>query len=108
MFCYTRFFMCAALTHYANLVFVRSAAQDMLFDEILMGHYQFPDLEWQDVSDDAKHLVSKLLVTNPLHRFSTTDVLDHVWIYDQHHKARSNILRYTSRRVERCVITSYS
>jgi calcium/calmodulin-dependent protein kinase I len=94
---------CAELLRSLDGVFLDAALQDQLFDEILMGHYEFPDREWKDVSSEAKHLVSKLLVTNPLHRFSADEVLEHTWIYDQLHKARSNILQYASKRLERFV-----
>lgn len=54
--------------------------QDMLFNCIKEGSYEFPDPEWSEVSSGAKDLISHLLVKNPILRYSSQDVLKHPWI----------------------------
>ncbi|ESN94036.1 hypothetical protein HELRODRAFT_87686 [Helobdella robusta] len=57
-----------------------TACQDILFDNIQLGIYDFPEKEWSSISMSAKDLISHLLVRNPAERYSTEEVLQHPWI----------------------------
>lgn len=52
----------------------------MLFISIHEGRYEFPDREWADISNEAKDLISKLLVKEASARPSAAEVLNHPWV----------------------------
>lgn len=54
--------------------------QDELFDLIMEGDYEFLSPYWDNVSNEAKDLISKLLVVNHNERYSAEEVLSHPWI----------------------------
>jgi len=54
--------------------------QDMLFASIKRGEYSFPDETWKGVSNEAKDLISHLLVRDRSSRYSAHEVLTHPWI----------------------------
>lgn len=55
--------------------------QERLFRAIRSGRLRFPDHPWTGlVSDDAKDLVSRLLVLDASSRLSASQVLQHPWI----------------------------
>lgn len=54
--------------------------QELLFNSIQEGVYEFPKEEWSCVSDSAKDLIRHLLVRNPRNRYSAADVLQHPWV----------------------------
>ncbi|XP_017083731.2 probable serine/threonine-protein kinase MARK-C isoform X2 [Drosophila eugracilis] len=54
--------------------------QELLFESIQEGHFSFPEAEWHDVSDEAKDLISNLLVKQASDRLSAEAVLNHTWI----------------------------
>lgn len=54
--------------------------QELLFNSIQDGMYEFPEEEWRCVSDNAKDLIRHLLVRNPRKRYSAADVLEHPWV----------------------------
>ncbi|KAK3756116.1 hypothetical protein RRG08_033001 [Elysia crispata] len=54
--------------------------QELLFNSIQDGMYEFPEDEWRCVSDNAKDLIRHLLVRNPRKRYSAADVLEHPWV----------------------------
>eukprot|EP01098_Paradermamoeba_levis_P012235 TRINITY_DN5308_c0_g1_i3.p1 TRINITY_DN5308_c0_g1~~TRINITY_DN5308_c0_g1_i3.p1 ORF type:complete len:190 (+),score=39.47 TRINITY_DN5308_c0_g1_i3:391-960(+) len=58
--------------------------QDNLFESIMRGDYDFPEQYWADVSESAKDLVQRLLVVDPMKRFTAKQALQHPWIV--HHK----------------------
>lgn len=51
-----------------------------LFQMISKGEFEFTSPYWDDVSDLAKDLISKLLVVNPAQRLSGDGILAHPWI----------------------------
>lgn len=51
-----------------------------LYSQIKRGDYTFPDPYWTDISDQAKDLVSKLLVVDPKKRCTSELLLVHPWI----------------------------
>ena len=46
---------------------------------IRTAHYNFKRPVWQGISDQAKDLISKLLVTDPKERYDATQTLEHPW-----------------------------
>lgn len=46
----------------------------------ILTFYDFIEPEWDDVSEDAKDLVKKLLAYDPNKRISAEDALKHKWI----------------------------
>ena len=51
-----------------------------LFEKIKKGEYDFPADPWDEISADAKDLVSKLLVVEPTERATVDDVKNHEWV----------------------------
>ncbi|XP_017007878.2 uncharacterized protein Lk6 isoform X2 [Drosophila takahashii] len=60
--------------------------QELLFESIQEGHFSFPEAEWHDVSDEAKDLISNLLVKQASDRLSAEAVLNHTWIRASEHE----------------------
>jgi MAP kinase interacting serine/threonine kinase len=56
------------------------ACQDMLFNRIQDGFYDFPEEEWGRISEEARDLIHHLLVRDPHLRYSAAEVLKHPWI----------------------------
>ncbi|KAJ8270562.1 hypothetical protein GJAV_G00116450 [Gymnothorax javanicus] len=54
--------------------------QNMLFESIQEGKYEFPEKDWAHVSSGAKDLISKLLVRDAKNRLSAAQVLEHPWV----------------------------
>ncbi|XP_076833344.1 MAP kinase-interacting serine/threonine-protein kinase 2a, partial [Brachyhypopomus gauderio] len=59
------------------------ACQNMLFDSIQEGKYEFPEKDWAHISPAAKDLISKLLVRDAKSRLSAAQVLEHPWVQGQ-------------------------
>ena len=57
-----------------------SESRKELFANIETGRYEFDSPAWDDVTDEAKDLVSKLLDVNPNARLSAKEALKHPWI----------------------------
>ena len=51
-----------------------------LFRKIIKGNYDFPSPYWDNISDDAKDLVSQMLIMNTDNRIKAKDVLLHPWL----------------------------
>ncbi|XP_059819268.1 serine/threonine-protein kinase DCLK1a [Hypanus sabinus] len=56
--------------------------QDVLFDQILMGHQEFPSPYWDNISDSAKELITMMLQVDIELRYSAQQLLDHPWVND--------------------------
>lgn len=54
--------------------------QDELFDLIVTGNYEFLSPYWDDISDQAKDLVSNLLVVDTRQRYTAQQTLRHPWL----------------------------
>jgi len=52
----------------------------LLFEKIMAGKYQFLAPYWNNISADAKDLVSKLLTVDPAKRLTAEMALKHAWI----------------------------
>ncbi|KAH0618650.1 hypothetical protein JD844_018041 [Phrynosoma platyrhinos] len=59
---------------------VCKGCQNKLFESIQEGKYEFPEKDWSHISDDAKDLISKLLVRDAKERLSAAQVLQHPWV----------------------------
>ncbi|XP_067423989.1 MAP kinase-interacting serine/threonine-protein kinase 1 isoform X3 [Emydura macquarii macquarii] len=57
--------------------------QNKLFESIQEGKYEFPDKDWSHISNDAKDLISKLLVRDAKERLGAAQVLQHAWLQGQ-------------------------
>ncbi len=51
-----------------------------LYDSIIDGNYKFLKPWWDEISDQAKDLVSHLLCTDPDLRYTPEQVFDHPWM----------------------------
>ena len=51
-----------------------------ILDQIASGTYDFEGKEWQNISEDAKNYVSKLLTFDPAKRYSAEQALEDPWI----------------------------
>lgn len=52
-----------------------AACQDLLFQSIQEGDFEFPEPEWSHISEEAKNLIASLLVKCPSQRISAEEVL---------------------------------
>lgn len=71
--------------------------QDQLFTCIQDGSYDFPEREWQYISEEAKDLIRHLLVKDASQRYTTDLVLNHNWVY----QGGSSMLLETPRVIRR-------
>lgn len=53
---------------------------DRISVQVMRGSYSFGGLRWSDVSDDAKDLISKMIVVNPDERLTAAQVFKHPWV----------------------------
>jgi len=51
-----------------------------LFEQIMKAQFDFPEDYWEDISDDAKDFISKILVVDPKKRLTSAQALDHPWL----------------------------
>lgn len=80
-----------------------NACQDMLFNSIQKGVYDFPEREWAEISSDAKDLISKLLVKEASLRLSAASVLAHPWVQSppqSHALTTPQIIRRNNSAIE--------
>ncbi len=61
-----------------------------IMDKIIKGEYSLKTKEWDNVSDDAKDLVKKLLTYNPSRRITAEDAKNHPWIIKNRSKDNLN------------------
>ena len=52
----------------------------ILFNAIRKGEYDFPSPYWDSVTEEAKDLVTKLLVVDPALRLTAQQTLNHPWL----------------------------
>ncbi|CAF0817530.1 unnamed protein product [Adineta steineri] len=58
--------------------------QSLLFERIQDGEFDFPDKDWQYISDGAKDLIKHLLVRDASLRLTAAEVLEHCWVKNSH------------------------
>ncbi|KAK6494122.1 serine/threonine-protein kinase DCLK2-like isoform X1 [Huso huso] len=56
--------------------------QEDLFDQILEGRLEFPSPYWDNITDSAKELISRMLQVNVEARYTAEQVLAHPWVAD--------------------------
>lgn len=54
--------------------------QFILFRKIKKGAFKFHDEYWKNISDDAKDLITKLIVVDPYKRLNPTEALQHPYL----------------------------
>ena len=65
-----------------------------LVQQINGGIYDLVKMEvWKNVSEDAKDLIRRLLVVDPIQRLSAAAALKHPWLQDEEMKAKVHYLR---------------
>jgi calcium/calmodulin-dependent protein kinase I len=79
-----------------------------LFDVIKKGEYEFHEPYWDDVSDEAKDLITNLLVVDPEKRYTVQQAKDHPWMKAVYEKSpallnllphfQGNLRKYNTRR----------
>ncbi|CAF3786842.1 unnamed protein product [Rotaria sp. Silwood1] len=58
--------------------------QNLLFERIQDGEFDFPDKDWKYISDEAKDLIKHLLVRDASLRLTAAEVLQHSWVKNSH------------------------
>ena len=74
--------------------------QKELFRSIVLCEYDFPEKSWSHVSDEAKDLVKKLLVSDPAKRLTSQAAMQSPWMQQGNNLLEKNDLEYTSRRLK--------
>jgi calcium/calmodulin-dependent protein kinase I len=82
-----------------NLPFM-GRSQKELFRKIVAGSFDFDEAEWEDISEDAKDLVRKLLVLNPDDRITASDAVRHKWLKASRDRLSMITLQATSQRLK--------
>ncbi|XP_051548940.1 serine/threonine-protein kinase Chk2-like isoform X2 [Myxocyprinus asiaticus] len=63
-------------------------------EQIINGHYRFIPSQWKTVSNEAKDLIRKLLIVDPLNRLTVEQALVHPWLKDDEMRNTANRLMY--------------
>jgi len=82
-----------------NLPFM-GRTQKELFRKIVAGNYEIDDESFQGVSEEARDLLTKLLVTDPDSRISAEETLKHPWLKQDEIKLSVISLNRTSERLK--------
>ena len=90
---------------------------DDIYDAILKGKFQFPEEDWDQVSDDAKDLIKKMLKKDVKKRLSALETMEHVWfkkhqekgVYDKKlaKNVLSNMKKFKKHRILEKTIISF-
>jgi MAP kinase interacting serine/threonine kinase len=75
--------------------------QENLFEKIREGSFEFPPEEWDNISDEAKDLITHLLVKDARKRYTAIQVLQHPWIINAPEtqlNTANNLCRNTSTK----------
>lgn len=82
-----------------NLPFL-GRSQKELFRKIVVGKYEFDEESFGGVSEEAKDLVAKMLVTDPDKRISAGEALRHPWLKQESSRLSLIKLAGTSQRLK--------
>lgn len=55
-------------------------SNEILYEKIKRGEYEFPEEDWKNISSGAKDLVQRLLVVNSNQRYKANEIMNHPWI----------------------------
>lgn len=72
--------------------------QESLFRRIQRGEFDFPEEDWEEISESAKDLIRHLLVKDVSKRFTADDVLRHPWVM---HEAPQTPLQTVNNLIHR-------
>ncbi|KAM4705097.1 serine/threonine-protein kinase DCLK3 [Rhinophrynus dorsalis] len=75
--------------------------QEELFQMVQNGEYEFLSPYWDNISEEAKDLISRLLVLNPKKRYTAKCVLQHKWISSSRQTSGLNLQREITMNIER-------
>eukprot|EP00043_Microstomoeca_roanoka_P013660 m.134043 g.134043 ORF g.134043 m.134043 type:complete len:479 (-) comp15814_c1_seq1:495-1931(-) len=73
----------------------------VLFELIMKGRFDFDERYWKDISKEAKHLISNMLVVDPVKRYDTYQVLEHPWITGKAHIPTVNLSKSISMNLKK-------
>jgi len=65
--------------------------EEAILELVAQAKFEFHEAEWSHISEQAKNLISQLLVVDPAKRLTMQQLLDHVWLKDAVATARSNM-----------------
>lgn len=82
-----------------NLPFM-GRSQKELFKKIVSGKFEYDDDDWCDVSEEAKDLVTQLLVLDPDQRLTSAEALKHKWMKASDDRLKLMSLTGTSQRLK--------
>ncbi|CAF4700375.1 unnamed protein product [Rotaria sp. Silwood1] len=49
-------------------------------NRIRTGDFQFPDVEWKNISQEAKSIIQRMLIVNPANRITIDEILTSSWL----------------------------
>ncbi|MGH0145263.1 UNVERIFIED_CONTAM: hypothetical protein FKN15_004952, partial [Acipenser sinensis] len=75
--------------------------QEELFEIIQLGEYEFLSPYWDNISDGAKDLISKLLVVDEHKRYTAQQVLQHPWVRSGGKMNSRNLQREVTMNIQR-------
>jgi len=55
-------------------------SQELLFEKVRLGFYEFDPAFWDPISEDAKDLIGRLLTVRPRERWTAEQALQHPWM----------------------------
>lgn len=61
-----------------------------ILNRIKVGKFVFPEEEWENISDEAKDLITQMLQFNPTERYSASQCLNHTW-FSEHSKKKVDV-----------------
>lgn len=70
-----------------------------LYEQIETGSYDFTDIIWNDISDEAIDLIKKLLTVSPEERITATEALNHPWITKEEDDSKKRKIDYVWSKV---------
>lgn len=75
--------------------------QKDLFENIMSGRYDFPEPEWNEVSESSKNFIKKILVVNPQERYTAEQCLNDTWLKEHTTDRRKDMKRMESFSVKK-------
>mmetsp|Transcript_30174 Transcript_30174/g.39753 ORF Transcript_30174/g.39753 Transcript_30174/m.39753 type:complete len:416 (-) Transcript_30174:442-1689(-) len=64
-----------------------------LFQKIIAGRFHFHSKYWSEISEDAKDLISKMIVVDKNERITAKEALEHPWILEADHVLEAKDLK---------------